>query len=44
MGKDKAFIREQITEQFGYDLNMTCDEIRPIINLMKVAKALYHKQ
>ena len=29
MGKDKAFIREQITEQFGYDLNMTCDDIRP---------------
>ncbi|MFC5919890.1 hypothetical protein ACFPVS_03810 [Neisseria weixii] len=28
-GRDKAFIRTQICERFGYDLNRTCDNIRP---------------
>lgn len=28
-GRDKAFIRTQICERFGYDLNRTCDDIRP---------------
>lgn len=29
-GKDKAFIRAQISTQFAYDLNTTCDELRPV--------------
>jgi len=28
-GADKAFIRNMIETQYGYDLNRTCDEIRP---------------
>ena len=28
-GHDKAFIKDYITREFGYDLEMTCDEIRP---------------
>ncbi len=28
-GCSKAFIRDYLTEQFGYDLRRTCDEIRP---------------
>ena len=28
-GKSKAEIKSYVTEQFGYDLNRTCDEIRP---------------
>lgn len=27
--QDKEFIRAQISERFGYDLNRTCDDIRP---------------
>lgn len=28
-GYNKEYIREYITNEFGYDLNRTCDEIRP---------------
>lgn len=28
-GRDKAFIRTQIADGFGYDLNRTCNSIRP---------------
>ena len=28
-GKSKREIKQYITDEFGYDLNMTCDEIRP---------------
>ena len=28
-GADKAFIRNRVETQYGYDLNRTCDEIRP---------------
>ena len=27
--KDKDYIRQYVTEEFGYDLSRTCDEIRP---------------
>ena len=29
IGKSKEEIKQYITDEFGYDLNMTCDEIRP---------------
>ncbi|WP_226883562.1 hypothetical protein [Neisseria yangbaofengii] len=29
IGQGKAFIRAQISERFGYDLNRTCDDVRP---------------
>lgn len=28
-GKDKTFIRQQVMQQFGYNLNISCDDIRP---------------
>ncbi|MGX2966764.1 ADP-ribosylglycohydrolase family protein [Ursidibacter sp. B-7004-1] len=30
VGKDKAFIKDFIEQRFAYNLNQTCDEIRPV--------------
>lgn len=42
-GRDKAFIRRQIADRFGYDLNRNCDDIRPNYRFDESCMGRYRK-